>query len=78
MVEVRLGGGRSGLPYHPFYSCSGPDTMEINDGVVELVCRADPGGSEVELRFRIVNCRLLLATHMYMYVCATNVGTNKL
>ena len=27
-----------------------PNTVETNDGVVELVCRVDPGGSEVELQ----------------------------
>ena len=29
------------------------DTAETNDGIVELVCGADPGGSEDELQKRI-------------------------
>ena len=49
------------------------NTAENNDGLVELVCRADPG--VVKLNLRIVNCRLLLATYMYV---AMNGGTNKL
>ena len=49
------------------------NTAETNDGVVELVCWANP--AVVKLNFRIVNHHLLLVTYMYV---AMNVGTNKL
>ena len=52
------------------------NTAETNDSVVELVCRADPGGSEVELQDRELAS---LACNIHVYVsCAMNVGTNKL
>ena len=46
---------------------------ETNNGAVELVY-VERIVAVVKLNFRIVICRLLLATYMYV---TTNVGTNK-
>ena len=46
---------------------------ETNDGVVELVCRADPDGSELELQDHELSST---ACDVSVYV-ATNVGMNK-
>ena len=43
-------------------------TAETNDGVVELVCRADPDGSEVELQ----------DLELSFLACDIHVRTNKL
>ena len=42
------------------------NTAETNDGVVELVCRADPDGSEVELQDRELSF-LACDIHVRMY-----------
>ena len=41
------------------------NTVETDDGLVELVCRADPGDSEVELQ----DCELLSPVVTYMGEC---------
>ena len=53
------------------------NTAETNDGVVELVGQADPGGSEVEFQVRELSspaCDILLHIRLLL---ATNVETNK-
>ena len=45
------------------------NTAETNDGVVELVCRADPGGSKVELQ----DCELL-SPACDIHVCCDECG----
>ena len=46
-----------------------------HDGIVELVCRGDPGCSEVELQDRDLSSR---ACDIHAQYVVTNVGTNKL
>ena len=45
------------------------NTAETNDGVVELVCQADTGGSEVELQNRELS-----STACNMHVCCDECG----
>ena len=47
------------------------NTAETNDSVVELVCRADRGGSEVELRDYELSSP---ACDMYVHVCCDECG----